>query len=57
MENNDKGKEQKRPETLVPPHNKDAEQLVLGALILERDTYPTTGELLRPDSFYETQKK
>lgn len=57
MENNDKGKEQKRPETLVPPHNKDAEQLVLGALILERDTYPTIGELLRPDSFYDPQNK
>lgn len=43
--------------TQVPPHNKDAEQLVLGALILEKDTYPLIGELLRPECFYDHQNR
>ena len=43
--------------TLVPPHNTDAEQLVLGALMLEKDTFSLIGELLRPESFYDSQNR
>lgn len=39
----------------VPPNNIEVEQLVLGALILERDAFPLVGEILTPDCFYDTK--
>ncbi len=37
----------------VPPRDKDLEEAVLGALMLERDAYTTVCDILKPDSFYE----
>lgn len=37
----------------VPPHDKDVEEAVLGALMLEKDAYPQVCDLLRPETFYE----
>lgn len=37
----------------VPPHDKDVEEAVLGALMLEKDAFPAVCDLLRPESFYE----
>ncbi len=37
----------------VPPHDKDVEEAVLGALMLEKDAFPTVCDLLRPETFYE----
>lgn len=41
----------------VPPNNIEVEQLVLGALILERDAFPLVGEILTPDCFYDTKNR
>lgn len=41
----------------VPPHNFEVEQLVLGALILERDAFPEVSEILRPECFYDTRNR
>ena len=35
------------------PHDKDIEEAVLGALMLERDAYSTICDILKPESFYE----
>ncbi|MDE6402193.1 MAG: replicative DNA helicase, partial [Muribaculaceae bacterium] len=37
----------------VPPRDRDLEEAVLGALMLERDAYTTVCDILKPDSFYE----
>ena len=37
----------------IPPRDKELEEAVLGALMLERDAYTTVCDILRPDSFYE----
>ncbi|CEO87785.1 replicative DNA helicase [Syntrophaceticus schinkii] len=36
----------------VPPHNLEAEQAVLGALLLAPDTFAVVSEILWPESFY-----
>ncbi|MEN3011796.1 replicative DNA helicase [Dictyoglomus thermophilum] len=36
----------------VPPHNEEAEQAVLGAMLLSRDAIAKVIEILNPDSFY-----
>ena len=41
----------------VPPHNFEVEQLVLGALILERDAFPKVSEILKPECFYDTRNR
>ncbi|MBR4722583.1 MAG: replicative DNA helicase [Muribaculaceae bacterium] len=41
----------------IPPHDKDLEEAVLGALMLEKDAYSTVCDLLKPDSFYEPANK
>lgn len=41
----------------IPPHNEDAEKIVLGALMIEKDAYPAVGELLRPECFYEPKHR
>ena len=37
----------------MPPHDKDIEEAVLGALMLEKDAYATVCDILQPQSFYE----
>ena len=44
-------------ETRVPPHNLDAEQSVLGAMILEKEAAYQALELLIEDDFYRTSHK
>lgn len=36
----------------VPPQNRDLEEVVLGALMLDKDALPMVLEVLRPESFY-----
>ncbi len=36
----------------IPPHDEDAEQAVLGALLIDRDAITQVSELLRPEYFY-----
>lgn len=45
------------PAAMKPPQNPQAEQVVLGALLLEKDAYTEVGELLRPESFYDPQHR
>lgn len=37
----------------IPPRDKDLEEAVLGALMLERDAYSVVCDILKPESFYE----
>ncbi len=37
----------------MPPHDKEIEEAVLGALMLEKDAYATVCDILQPQSFYE----
>lgn len=37
----------------IMPQDRDLEEAVLGALMLERDAYTTVCDLLKPESFYE----
>lgn len=37
----------------VPPRDRELEEAVLGALMLEKDAYTTVCDLLRPECFYE----
>ena len=39
------------------PQDKDVEEAVLGALMLEKDAYTTVCDILRPESFYEPGHK
>lgn len=39
----------------VPPHSRDAEVSVLGALLIDRDAIITVAEILRPHDFYESR--
>ncbi|MCL6581913.1 MAG: replicative DNA helicase, partial [Firmicutes bacterium] len=41
------------PADRLPPQNLEAEQSVLGSLLLDRDAIATAVELLRPEDFYE----
>jgi len=36
----------------IPPHNLEAEQAVLGALLIAPDSFATVAEILRPEDFY-----
>jgi replicative DNA helicase len=36
----------------IPPHNLEAEQAVLGALLLAPDSFAAVAEILRPEDFY-----
>jgi replicative DNA helicase len=40
-------------ETAAPPHNIEAEQAVLGALLYDNDVYQRVGDFLKPDHFYD----
>lgn len=41
----------------MQPHDKDLEEAVIGALMLEKDAYSTVCDILKPESFYEPQLK
>ena len=41
----------------IMPQDKDVEEAVLGALMLEKDAYTTVCDILRPESFYEPGHK
>ncbi len=41
----------------IPPHNKDAEQSVLGAAMLSRDALSEVLEIVRPEDFYDPAHK
>lgn len=41
----------------VPPHNQEAEQATLGALLLDADAVGTVIRYLRPDNFYSLQNQ
>jgi replicative DNA helicase len=43
--------------TKVPPHNLEAEQAVLGALMLDPQKGSTVFEILRPEDFYRDNIK
>lgn len=45
------------PETSVPPHDDDAEQAVLGAILLDWDSLDTAASLLRPERFYSKRNQ
>src|SRR5437660_287865 len=38
----------------VPPHNEDAEQSVLGAILIDKDAINMASEILKPADFYNT---
>src|SRR5690606_1693010 len=37
----------------IPPHDNEAEEAVLGALLIDRDAVTRVSELLRPEYFYQ----
>jgi len=37
----------------VPPYSLEAEQSVLGSLIIEKDGFITVGDMLLPEDFYD----
>jgi DnaB-like helicase N terminal domain len=37
----------------TPPHNVEAEQALLGAILISNDAYPCVARFLRPEHFYE----
>ena len=41
------------PTGKLPPHDTDLEEVVLGALMLERDAYMNVADFLTPDAFYD----
>ncbi len=41
----------------LQPRDKELEEAVLGALMLEKDAYTTVCDILKPDSFYEPSNK
>lgn len=41
----------------IPPHNMDAEQSVLGSMILDKEAIITVAEILVPDDFYKESHK
>ena len=45
--------EQSQPQgSRIPPHNNDAEQSVLGSILLKEDAFSTVYEILSPEDFY-----
>lgn len=55
---NNNGKNRKEPDLYtdggrIVPRDKDLEEAVLGALMLEKDAYTIVCDILKPDSFYE----
>lgn len=45
------------PTGKVPPHDTELEEVVLGALMLEKDAYMNVSDILTPDAFYEPKNQ
>ncbi|MDE6255967.1 MAG: replicative DNA helicase [Muribaculaceae bacterium] len=45
------------PTGKLPPHDKDLEEVVLGALMLEKDAYMNVSDILTPDAFYDPRNQ
>lgn len=41
----------------VPPHDNDAEQAVLGSLLIDKEAITTVSEIVKPDHFYNENNK
>lgn len=41
------------PTGKLPPHDRNLEEVVLGALMLEKDAYMSVADILTPESFYD----
>ncbi|PIN97167.1 MAG: replicative DNA helicase, partial [Nitrosopumilus sp. CG10_big_fil_rev_8_21_14_0_10_33_7] len=41
------------PQSRLPPHNEEAEQSILGALLIDKDAIIAVAEFLRPEHFYK----
>lgn len=41
----------------IAPRDRELEEAVLGAMMLEKDAYITVSDILKPDSFYEPQHR
>ena len=41
------------PETKIPPHSEEAEDCVLGSILIDKDAIITVAEFLRPEHFYQ----
>ncbi|MBU0619034.1 replicative DNA helicase [Patescibacteria group bacterium] len=41
----------------IPPHSQEAEQSVLGALLIDKDAVMETSQLLRPEFFYDEKHR
>lgn len=55
-----KNKSSRSPEfsgAAIPPQDTDIEEAVLGALLLEQDTYYETAQILSPDVFYDERHR
>lgn len=44
---------QESPTGKLPPHDTELEEVVLGALMLEKDAYSNVADILTPDTFYD----
>ena len=49
--------ENKAQEEKLPPHNKEAEQSVLGSLLIDKDAIIKVSDFLRSEDFYEEKNK
>lgn len=45
------------PNVKIPPHSQEAEESVLGAMLLDRDAVIAVGEFLSPEDFYDERLK
>ncbi|HJX45771.1 MAG: replicative DNA helicase [Candidatus Nealsonbacteria bacterium RBG_13_37_56] len=45
------------PQVRIPPHSVDAEESVLGALLLDKDAVVAVAEFLHPEDFYDDRHK
>lgn len=46
-----------KPTLRVPPHSQEAEESVLGAMLLDKDAVIAVAEFLRPEDFYDERLK
>ena len=45
------------PTGKLPPHDTELEEVVLGALMLEKDAYMNVSDILTPDAFYDPRNQ
>jgi len=46
-----------KPQIRIPPHSREAEESVLGAMLLDKDAIIAVAEFLTPDDFYDERLK